>query len=1593
MGSDEAVMAQRLIGRDPNLSPSDQGWLLAYFAPASAEALKSQSDARLAEVALKHREHFRLRPPGHDALHVESSGIPGRLCVHTCTDDRPFLVDTTLMVLREAGFVVDWMMHPVLRVERDEQGQLLALTGPDDGIAESWMYLEFEGTPESAEATHLARNLQSRFAQLRLAVGDYPAMRARLHALIAELERTPQGIDPADAQEAREFLHWLDSGRYTFIASSEARTVTEDDGRMRFEPLPAQGLGLARESATLADTGALIAPPEELDRYVDSQRIVVVTKALQRAPIHQDEPLDVVSIKRFDADGRVLGIARFIGLFAAEAYQEAPWVIPLIRRKCQRVLDGSKLDPNSYSGKALREILGSFPRDELFQSGEDELLRTCLGIHELRERQQLRLFMRRDRYGRFFSALVYLARERYSRELRDRIGQELRKACGGQSLDRSVDFLRGGFARIHYQIRTPAGTTLQTPVEEIEELLLRATRPFREQLRGALMDAGTKQDATALSARFGDAFTSAYLDRTPSAEAAADVLQLSAVSAAQTVRVALHMRDGSAARLKLFCWREPLALSDVLPVLENFGIRSLRQDPEIIHPLSGETLWVQDFEVEVPADSTEISAREIEHLLPRVLAGEAENDHLNRLVLAAGLDAREVIVLRVLARYVNQVGLPYGRADIERIVSGNADVARPLSEFFEARFDPGLDADQRREREAAASKALDAALDAVVGLDADRVLRVLASVVRAGLRTNFWQRDSQGQPKPWVSLKLDPSKIPELPLPRPKFEIWVCSPTVEGVHLRGGKVSRGGLRWSDRSEDFRTEVLGLMKAQQVKNVVIVPVGAKGGFVTKHSPPRSDRDAFMAYGQACYRDFLRGLLDLTDNRVGDGIESPRDLVRHDDDDPYLVVAADKGTATFSDIANGVAAEYDFWLGDAFASGGSAGYDHKKMGITARGAWESVKRHFREAGKNIQQDDFTVVGVGDMSGDVFGNGMLLSEHIRLVAAFDHRHVFIDPDPDAASSFAERKRLFALPRSSWADYDTSLVSAGGGVFPRDAKRIEISNEAARALDIKPGSWKPAELIRACLRAPVDLLWNGGIGTYVKAAHESNEDAHDRANDAVRVDGRDLRACVIGEGGNLGFTQAGRIEYALRGAGGKGGRINTDAIDNSGGVHCSDREVNIKIALKDAMLRGTLQRDQRDALLAEMTDDVAAFVLRDNEVQSGAISLIEIQAAMRLDEHAALMRRLEREKLLDRALEGLPDDEDLQGRRSSGHGLTRPEIAVLMAYAKMALNAATLSASLPDDPYFLPALLANFPPALVDSHREALEHHRLRREIVATILSNDVVNRMGASFAHRLAEDHDAPLAAVVAAFATARDVLDAERYWQAIEGLDGKIPAKVQIRLMQQVSELIRHFSGWFVGVGFDGKAGLAPLVSRYAADVEQIEKLLPDILPPRYRDDYDRQLAALLGDQVPDALAHRLVATKALGGALDIADLSRNAKLSLAEAARTYFEIGEQLRMPWLLGAIVNLHVANTWQAMARGRLREDALRLHRDLAEQAMAAGGVEAWSSGHDARLKSTLARLADIQASTAQDFASLGVAVRELYDLRASAAAPSGKT
>ena len=1571
---------ERLAAALPKPPPPD--FIRHYLAAISDEVLAARRPVECAALLARHWALASQRG-GDAALLTVTPPAVGQLLasLQTVVPDMPFLVDSLSQRVRETGAGIDWSVHPILRIGRDATGRATATHAPSavTGAPESLIHLEFEPLADTAAYSRLEAALRETLTEVQTAVADYGAMRQRLRDLQAALATVPRGAKPEEFAEAQAFLGWLDERHFTFLGLSESRARSVD-GSVSLQTETQRGLGLLRDGSRLAAADELIAPQEELDKYAGSARLVVITKGNVRSTVHHAEYLDVISVKRFAADGQLEGTVRLIGLFTAEAYHARPTDIPIVRRKVAEVIDRAGLDADSHSGKNLREILQTWPRDELFQTGEDELFAATLSVRALRDRHQLKLVMRRDRYGRFYSCLVFVPRERYSRELREVVARELLSAFEGTAVDRNVEFLRGGFTRMHFIVRTAPGTVVDFTAAELEARLTAATRGWREQFREALGDA-------TLVAQYGEAFPLSAQESLTPIEAATDARILAALSPGWPLSPRLLLDDsGSVVGLKLYRLHAPMPLSDALPLLENFGLKVSNHDPMEVRAASGEVAFIQHFVLQtLPVSGTtpEALRTTFEAAFLAVQRGEAENDGLNRLVITAGMSARAVTALRTLQTYLVQTALPFGPVYMQGVFAGHPAIARRIVELFEARFDPALDEAKRKDAVIVIHQALDDALDKVASLDADRILRAAVAVVRAVLRTNYYQPGVEGQPKSYVSLKLDPAKIPDLPLPRPAFEIWVYSPQVEGVHLRGGKVARGGLRWSDRRQDFRTEVLGLMKAQQVKNTVIVPVGAKGGFVVKQGNP-ADREAWAKAGVACYQTFLRGLLDITDNRVADGIVPPKNVVRYDGDDPYLVVAADKGTATFSDIANAISAEYGHWLGDAFASGGSVGYDHKKMGITAKGAWESVKRHFRElpTRKDIQSEDFTVVGIGDMSGDVFGNGMLLSRHIKLLAAFDHRHIFIDPAPDTAASFAERERLFALPRSSWEDYDKTLISRGGGVWPRSAKSIELSPEVQGALGISQGRLTPNELMNAILKAPVDLLWNGGIGTYVKAQTQAHQDVGDRANDGLRVNGRDLRCKVIGEGGNLGCTQLGRIEAALNGV-----RLNTDAIDNAGGVHSSDREVNIKIPLNALMREEKLTRAVRDPLLASMTDDIADFVLRDNFVQSMAVSLLEATAPQRLDEHAELIRTLEREGLLNRAVEYLPDEEALKERSRQGKGLTRPELSVLLAYAKMSLFEATLKSDMPDDPFFVRDLLANFPKALVERYPAELKGHQLKREIIATILSNAVANRMGVSFAHRLAEDHGHDRGEVLKAYATAHEVFEGDRYWSAIEALDGTLPAAMQYRLMGMAAGLLKHATGWLVMAGYAKKPVLAS-VDRFAAAIRELEQMLPDVLPPSYREDWDRTEASLIAEQVPPALARRLAATRVLGAAMDITELALEANVTLADAAAAYFATAERFRLLWLYAAINSLQVQGKWHALARQNLRDDLYHIHRLLAARILRHPGsaqqrLEAWIAAHREKTGFAERRIADLGTTGAIDFERLVVAVRELRKLR----------
>jgi len=1573
-----------------------QRFLRGYFHGVAEEDLAEHPPGLLAQAALAHLAFGTRRMPGRSLVRVfnPSTAADGFESPHTLvltvTDDMPFLVDSLGIALSRAELAVHLIVHPVLQVRRDARGRLtdIGANGSQAAHAESWQLYEIDRVTDGEQLESLRRTLESTLADVRYAVTDFMAMRERVREIIARLETDPPPLPAAEVSEGRHLLDWMEGRHFVFLGYRHywlERGRSED----RLVPDVLSSLGVlagrrgARRAAPTVLRGAVRARAREPE-------LLIVTKANSIATVHRAEYLDYVGVKTFNSRGLVDGEHRFLGLWTSTAYHGSPREIPVLRRKVESVIEHFGLDPASHDGKEVLNVIETYPRDELFQAGVPDLVRIVRGVVNLYERRTVRLLVRRDPYQRFYSCLVYVPRDRYNTEVRQRIERIALEGFAGTSVESHAQISGSSHARVHVVVRTDPDEPHKPDLAALERRIADAALTWFDRLRELLIRERGEAAGLALLARYRHAFPIAYQDDVDPATVLDDLADLEALrEAPQALRLKLYRPATQKAKrvhLKVAKLGDPVPISDILPMLENFGLRVISERPyPLAWPEGGGAAWIQDFELEhrdgLIVDIARVESGFREAFLA-AWSGTIENDGFNRLVLGADLSARQIVVLRAYCRYLLQTGVPFSQIYMERTLAGNTAITRNLVRLFEQRFEPAAARSARAERAAEALVAqIRSGLDAVASLDDDRILRAYLTLVRATLRTNFYQSSAAGQPKNYLSFKFDPSQIADLPLPKPKFEIFVYSPRVEGVHLRMGYVARGGIRWSDRREDFRTEVLGLMKAQNVKNTLIVPVGAKGGFVPKRLA--GSREEIQAEGIACYQTFIRGLLDLTDNIVSGRIVPPPQLVRRDGDDPYLVVAADKGTATFSDIANAISAEYHFWLGDAFASGGSAGYDHKKMGITARGAWECVKRHFREMGTDTQKTDFTVAGIGDMSGDVFGNGMLLSRHIRLQAAFDHRHIFLDPDPDAVTSFAERARLFALPRSSWDDYDRKKLSRGGGVFPRSAKSIALPAEARVLLGLDSANAAPNEVIRAILRLPVDLLWNGGIGTYVKASDERSAEVGDRTNDGVRVNGKELRARVVGEGGNLGLSQRGRIEYAL-----KGGRLNTDFIDNSAGVNTSDVEVNIKILLNPQVADGKLTRRARDRLLARMTRAVAELVLRNNYLQSQAISTLEMQSAARVQEFQHLIRSLERSGDLNRALEFLPSDDELTERRKRGLGLTRPELAILLAYSKIWLNEHLLTSDVPEDPYLSAELVRYFPAPVQESFGRTITHHRLRREIIATATTNSLINRMGPTFVTRAQEDTGAAPAQIARAYTAAREIFTMREVWEQIEALDNRVPATLQYEAAFQTSRLLRHATYWLLGARRrDLQVDAA--VREFRSGVQQLEAGIAELLCGGELERFNEARRRYTEAGLPPHLAARVASLEALNAALDIVEIAGAHKVSVTETARVYFEVGTLTGVDWLRGRIDKLTVDGPWQAIARTGLRDGALRVHRRLTERVLmrrdrgsASARVNAWLQASDKALAHWQRTLTDMRTAGAADFATLTVGLETVRRL-----------
>ncbi len=1590
-----ADACMRLPGRGvQDIDPAD--FARRYYSNVAEEDLEERTPEELAGAALSHLEFARQRRAGQPRVRVfnpaqsRDGWSSQRTIVQIVNDNMPFLVDSTTMAMNRLGHGIHLTIHPLVAVRRDRRGRLEAIVDRDGQGANTESLIQFEllRVPDPDSHRAIEQALLGTLADVRAAVDDWQQMLARLRVASAELRALSGRFRTEDLTESCDLLDWMAEDHFTLLGYREY-ALRRQDGREVLVADADTGLGLLR--AREGETPSRLTLTEQMRKVAHSTDPLVITKANTRSTVHRPGYLDYIGVKIFDEHGKPVRERRFLGLFTSAAYSRSPRNIPLLRQKVSQVFTRSALEPGSHRGKALMHILETFPRDELFQIGADDLKRIATGILNLQERRRVRLFLRRDPFRRFFSCLIYVPRDRFNTSVRERIEATLREDLGGYEAESMVRMSESVLVRLHTIVRTETNTRRRRDATDIERRIEDAVTTWHDRLWEVLSTRFEESRALALHKSYAASFPAAYVEDVTPREASFDLERVDAVASGRcALETSLYRPPGvedTRLRFKICRLHQPLPLSYVLPVLENLGLEVLSERPYRLVLQDYRELFLQDLDLS-PRGREALDPQAIGERFQRcfreVLDARIENDSLNQLVLVANFDWREAAFLRACTKYLVQTGMPFSQAYMQQTLVRHPALAQAVFDYFRAQFDPDIGERRRPAGRNSADERIDAELAQVSSLDEDRILRGYADLVRAMLRCNYFQHGPDGEPPEHLSFKLDPSRLPELPRPRPKYEIFVYSPRVEGVHLRAGRIARGGLRWSDRREDFRTEVLGLMKAQQVKNTVIVPNGAKGGFVCKQLPAGGDRDAVQAEVERCYRTFICGLLDLTDNIVDDRIVPPPRVRRVDGDDPYLVVAADKGTATFSDRANSIAAEYDFWLQDAFASGGSNGYDHKKMGITARGAWEAVKRHFREIGVDTQNQPFTVAGIGDMGGDVFGNGMLLSRCIRLVAAFNHQHIFLDPDPDPEAGFTERERLFRLPRSSWADYDTALLSPGGGVYERSAKSIEVSPEAARVLGLRERRLTPHQLIQAILKMPVDLLWNGGIGTYVKAVAESHDDVGDRANDTVRVNGRDLRCRVIGEGGNLGVTQRGRIEYTLN-----GGRCNTDFIDNSGGVEGSDREVNIKILLRQAMTAGRIKQAARDRLLAEMSEEVAALVLRTNYQQTLAISIAQSRSAERLSEYARVIRSLESSKLLDRALESLPEEEAIIERRDRGQGLTRPEIATLLSYSKLQLFDALCESDVPEDAYFARDLHDYFPEPLRKRYRKFMPSHRLGREIIAMLITSSMINRMGPAFPLRTQEETGCNAATVARAYTIAREVSGMRDVWSATEALDNRIDGRRQLDMLFESARQLRYATHWVLrhhaGSDIDSRVRrMAPGVTRVLGD-------LPGLVPTAMQRRFERATRELENAGVPAELAASQVALGQLIAAMNIVEAAEQSGTDVADTARAYFELGRALKLDWLEREIDRLQVDGRWQALGRSTLRGSLHDQHRALLQQCLAGRGehgdptVQAWLERHRPAVVRVLRTLGEMQGSQRMDFATLSVAVEEVRLLGAT--------
>ena len=1583
--------ALEVAATDAGLDPA---FVERYLRHGDVTELRGRGAEALVTMARTHRDVAARRDVDETIVRAED----GVLTIVTA--DRPFLVDSVLGELAREGIGVSLMLHPQLVVRRGPAGELLEVRDVDprsvetdaDTVKESWIRVELADRCDQAVVEERIAEVIDAVA---LAVEDWEPMTAATLQLADDLDAGRGAGSESSQRAAAEFLRWLVDHHFTFIGIRDHEVSVAADGTTTVTAIPGTGLGLLRADSTAEAITPLGAGQGERD---GGGTCLTVGKSRAVLPVHRVTHPDLIAVRVRADDGRLVE-RRLAGLFASTAYTSSVLTIPLIADKVQEVLDRSGWSWESHSGGFARRLFETFPRDELFQAPVEHLLRVVTRIQQMVHRMRTATFLRLDSGGQFVTAIIYLPRDRYTTAVRHRVEERLCEATGADEVSFTAHVSEEPMARLYYILRGSAGVRLPEGEarQHLDTEITDAVLTWEEQLSRTAGRLVGDEVAGQLIEPWAGGFPVDYEEDFDAAQAVADLKNLADLGEGAPFACALYDprrghgggADPRIRRFKIFSIEE-LILDDLMPIFRDLGVQVVEEEPYELTREDGVAAAIYDFSLRVDdpgvweAHDHDALRELVESTVRAVQSGHTDSDGFNALVIHAGLTWRQVALLRAIGRYLRQAGNSWGQSTLEAALVEHSDIALDIVELFEVRFDPdrfdGAAGQEREDAQTAVIERIEGALEEVSSLEQDRIIRAYVGVIRATLRTSYFVTDDAGQPLPRMSFKLEPARVPDMPKPHPAYEIWVHSPDVEGVHLRFGAVARGGLRWSDRRDDFRTEVLGLVKAQMVKNAVIVPTGSKGGFFAKQLPdPALDRDAWMEAGRSAYRSFISGLLDVTDNRVDGSIVTPARVVRHDGDDSYLVVAADKGTATFSDLANSIAREYGFWLDDAFASGGSVGYDHKGMGITARGAWESVKRHFRELGHDTQSEDFTVVGIGDMGGDVFGNGMLLSPHIRLVAAFNHLHVFIDPTPDAATSFEERRRLFDLPRSTWDDYDRSLISEGGGVWSRSAKSIPVSEQAARALGLDgPTSLTPNELIHAILQAPVDLLWNGGIGTYIKGSQESDAAVGDRANDAIRITGSMVRAQVVGEGGNLGATQRGRIEAADAGT-----RINTDALDNSAGVDTSDREVNIKILLGEAIRSGALAAEDRDQLLASMTDEVADQVLRDNYEQNVLLGNARAQDGSMLAVHERLMESLTERGDLDRELEFLPSQTEVKERIEDGHGLTSPELSVLLAYSKLALKEDLLDSDVPDDPATERQLREYFPSPLRERFAQDLATHPLRREIVTTAVANDLVNRGGITFVQRAAEETSATSVQVARAYLVSREVFGLDDFVAKVEQLDNRVPTTVQTRLYLEFRRLMDRAVRWFLA-SRPGRLQPMEEIERFA-DVGRLAPAVPELLDGAQAERLERRAAALVADGVPDGLARHAASLLDSYALLDIVDMAHDSGRTPREVAEVYYMLSESFGIDELLALVTRLPREQQWDSLARAALRADLYAALQSLTRSVLERDGgtaqeqFAAWSRDHDEAVERVTTQLAGIRQLSSPGLAALSVALRTL--------------